>query len=379
MRIEHPAVKYHREQCRRSTKPRTYTAESLLQSYKKGNRCFDYARLDGEVFCLSDLRGASFRNASLRYVNLGWTLLNGADFSGADLTGASLRDACVHDCNFIHAKLDDACLYQTFFLRPCFTKASLRNADVKFASLRYAEFSHTDLEGARMTGVKLDGTIFHDTDISPLCAAKRVAHYSPSSIDPRTIMRSWTHPRLPAFLAACGVPKMFTSSMIKCAQSIGEPLLHKMMQSIFISYGAPDALFALRVYESLRAHGVTAFIFQEDARPGTRLTHEIFDQIQRHDRILLVCSKRSLTRPGVLNEIRETLDREARDAGASYLLPIMLDDYVLTEWRTVEPSLAERVGSRVIADFRHARSDRAAFDKAMNRVIDALKVRSPAH
>jgi hypothetical protein len=47
--------------------------------------------------------------------------------------------------------------------------------------------------------------------------------------------------------------------------------------------------------------------------------------------VLLLCSRHSLNQKGVLNEIQETLAREARDGGASYLLPIMLDDYVLKE------------------------------------------------
>jgi hypothetical protein len=163
------------------------------------------------------------------------------------------------------------------------------------------------------------------------------------------------------------------------ARAIGEPLLHKMMQSTFISFGGPDERFVRRIYDVLRASGVTTYFFPDTARPGARLAHEIFSQMQRHDRVLLVCSRSSLSRPGVLNEIEETLDREARDGGASYLLPLMLDDYVLKGWRKAEPRLAELVGRRVIADFRRTRSDAAAFDQAMNRIIDALKVRSPAH
>lgn len=379
MSIEHPFLKYHREQSRRSRKPRRYTAKSLLQAYKEGRRCFDYARLDDEVLGLSDLHGASFREASLKHVNLGGTLLNDTDFSGADLTGASLRDACVHGATFIHTKFDGACLYHTWFMRPCFSNTSFKDADMKFASLRYAEFSHANLDGARMTGVQLDGTLFHDTDIRPLCSARRIAHLSPSSIDARTIMRSYSHPGLQEFLTASGTPELFATYMIDCARAIGEPTLHKMMQSTFISYGGPDERFVRRIYDCLRANGVTVFFFPESARPGARLADEIFDQIQRHDRVLLVCSRSSLSRPGVLNEIEETLEREARDGGASYLLPIMLDDYVLKDWRRVKPELAKRVGARVVADFRRTRYDAAAFNQAMNRVVDALKVRSPTH
>ena len=77
----------------------------------------------------------------------------------------------------------------------------------------------------------------------------------------------------------------------------------------------------------------------------------------------------------MINEIQETLDRETRDGGASYLLPVMLDDYVLTGWRETHPELAERVGRRIIGDFRKTRRNKGAFDAAMARIVDTLKVK----
>jgi hypothetical protein len=53
----------------------------------------------------------------------------------------------------------------------------------------------------------------------------------------------------------------------------------------------------------------------------------------------------------------------------------MIDDYVLNDWRKVQPDLAERLGRRIIADFRKARRSKAQFSLALDRVIDALKVR----
>lgn len=120
------------------------------------------------------------------------------------------------------------------------------------------------------------------------------------------------------------------------------------------------------------------FFFPETARVGERINTEVYRRLQDHDRVLLVCSRASLNRAGVINEIQETLDREARDGGATYLLPLMLDDYVLSEWRAVQPELAERIGRRIIADCRKAKRSNVEFAKAINRVIDALKVRRAA-
>jgi hypothetical protein len=93
--------------------------------------------------------------------------------------------------------------------------------------------------------------------------------------------------------------------------------------------------------------------------------------------VLLICSRKSLDRVGVVNEIQETLDREARDGAATYLLPITLDDYVFKGWKTKHPSLSQRVRSRVVGDFRGTLRSKARFDTALNRLVDALKKRRP--
>jgi hypothetical protein len=161
-----------------------------------------------------------------------------------------------------------------------------------------------------VTDIKLSGTYLDDADVRPLCAVRRIRHYSPSSVDARTIMRSYTHPDLKRFLIDCGVPQVFAEYMIGCARAMGEPLLWKLMQSTFISYGAPDEAFARQLYDALKAHGAVVFFFPETAFVGERISNEVFRQLQRHDRVLLVCSRNSLRRPGVVNEIQQTLDRE---------------------------------------------------------------------
>jgi TIR domain len=150
-----------------------------------------------------------------------------------------------------------------------------------------------------------------------------------------------------------------------------------LMNSTFISYGAPDEHFARKLYNSLKAHQVITFFFPVSAKAGERVSEEVYRQIQAHDRVLLICSRQSLRRAGVLNEMRETFAREFRDGGAAYLLPIMLDDYVLKGWRKVEPELAERVGGRVIADFRGTRKNERAYAASVSRVLDALRIRRP--
>ena len=88
----------------------------------------------------------------------------------------------------------------------------------------------------------------------------------------------------------------------------------------------------------------------------------------------MVCSRASLGRAGVRNEIEETFGRGGRDGGATYLLPVALDEYVFEEWGRTEPELAERVLQRVVADFRLADGDAARFDEALGWLVEALGI-----
>ena len=121
------------------------------------------------------------------------------------------------------------------------------------------------------------------------------------------------------------------------------------------------------------------FYFPETARWGERLSNEVHKQLNSYDRLILLCSEGSLNRPGVRNEIQEMFDREARDGGASYLVPVALDDYLFDPdgWESVEPDLARRVKARIAGDFRKALTDTAEYDKALHRLIDVLKKAKP--
>ncbi|MDI1484829.1 toll/interleukin-1 receptor domain-containing protein [Polyangium sp. y55x31] len=97
--------------------------------------------------------------------------------------------------------------------------------------------------------------------------------------------------------------------------------------------------------------------------------------VNEHDRVVLVCSKASLDRKGVLNEIEETLAREAREGGETYLIPIRLDDYVFTGWRPKREDIAQAIRDRVVADFEGADADPAKFDRALSQLLRALRIK----
>jgi len=145
-----------------------------------------------------------------------------------------------------------------------------------------------------------------------------------------------------------------------------------MLQSTFISYGGPDTDFARRLNDELSKHGVATFFFPRDATPGKKLHRLMREGVNQHDRVILVCSRASLDRPGVLNEITETLQRESREGGKEYLIPITLDDYVFSDWKPNDMGLALAIKDRVVADFRGTDTDQDKFHQGVLRLIAAL-------
>lgn len=143
--------------------------------------------------------------------------------------------------------------------------------------------------------------------------------------------------------------------------------------SAFLSYGGPDEAFARRLYDKLIACGITVFFFPESATPGQRLHRTMSEGIYEYDRALLLCSRNSLTRPGVLNELEQILGREAREGGTDLLIPALLDDFAFAEWAPDRPDLARQVRDRVAADFRNADTE-VEFTKQFKRLLKALKV-----
>jgi hypothetical protein len=161
--------------------------------------------------------------------------------------------------------------------------------------------------------------------------------------------------------------------MIDCGRAIDQLDLFSMMLRTFISYGGPDRAFAALLRDELHKNGVTTFFFEQDAPLGERLHRVMREGVNDFDRVILICSRSSLDRPGVLNEIEETLAREARDGGATYLIPITLDDYVFAGWRPVRPDVAQAVRDRVVGDFHGADSDSAKMKRALEKLLRALR------
>lgn len=295
------------------------TSKDLLSLYRRGRRAFrDICVEEGADLAGANLQGASFLGATLRRVDLSGAFLTHVQFKGADLTGARLCGARVNATDLIAATFAEGDLSKADFTGASMNRAICTNADMRFAHFGNANLNEAVLSGAKLRGMSLSTTYLFDLDVSPLCDEGQLRHGSPSSVDSRTVIKSYRHPRLQQFMIDCGVPPIFATYMIDCARAVNEPMLRSLLQSTFISYGGPDEAFARKIYDALRAHEVVTFFFPETATVGERIDTEVFNRLQEHDRTLLICSRHSLERRGVLAEIQETFDRKP-DAGARHI------------------------------------------------------------
>ncbi len=123
----------------------------------------------------------------------------------------------------------------------------------------------------------------------------------------------------------------------------------KMHKTVFISFGGPDEGAARIINDALKSKGVKTWFFPDDAEPGAKLHRVMHDGVNEYDRVLLLCSKDALSRPGVLNEIERVLEREAKEGGTDILIPVALDDFVYSDWAPNRADISSQIRSRVIA------------------------------
>lgn len=320
---------------------------------------FDRAQLTSSTFVDCTLTGTRFRDSVVsrtKFVN--------CKVNDAETTSSRMTDVGFEQCDFAAVGFDFATL-ETLMFRECI--------------LREISFVRTALERTTFTGcfiehARIARALFLATNVDPFCLSVDSTHEADAPIiDWRSLARSIRSPSLHLLLVATGVPNIVAQYMIDAARAVDPDMLFKMMRSTFISYGAPDRDFARALRDLLEKNGVRTFFFERDAVPGERIHQTMYQGVNKYDRVILICSEASLQRSGVRNEIEETFARESRDGGASYLVPVARDDFVL-QW--TDP-LAMRIRDRVVADFRNVDVSSPRFIIAFDQLLRALRVGDP--
>lgn len=297
---------------------------------------FNGARLSG-----ADLSGADARDSKFRGANLSGVDISRAIFDGADLSGATLDGATIRDCSLDNANL----------------------TDVHIGRVAY------DYEGL---GFLAPGyTCFTNVDLSNVKGLDSIRHYGGSSLGIDVLLKSGGK-LSDGFLRGCGIPERLIFNLRSLMDGIDTSLFY----SCFISYAHTDKAFARRLHDALQNQGIRCWLDEKQLLPGDDIYDQVDRGIQQWDKLLLCCSKHSLTSWWVDNEISTAFSKEQnlmkkRGRKILALIPLDLDGYLFNgSW---ESGKANQVRQRLAADFTEWENDRQKFDDQIENVIRALR------
>jgi len=328
-----------------------------------------HADLSGANLKLARLNAANLSGANLSRADLRWARFCGADFSVAKLRGADLRGADLRSAHLDGANLSGANLSWANLSGANLSWANLSGANLGGAYLGKANLSRADLSGTNLSAAHLACTVLADVNLGQTAGLGAILNEAPSSVDIDALMTSvrGAGDRLPeviAFLHDAGVPQELLDALPAILAKGGH-------SSCYISYGEPDLRFAKRLHENLRAAGVSCWLREMHMWPEIRTWQCTGWKRREADRMVILCSARSLVRDAVRKEIDNQIDENP-----DKLMPVSLDDDwkqdgFKAEWikRDLKPFLVERN----CADFAGWGSDAKHYNKGLEELLRGLE------
>jgi uncharacterized protein YjbI with pentapeptide repeats len=323
------------------------------------------------------IRPLTLAQANLRGVDLGSVCLEDATLRGADFSGANLSNATL-----LRANLTDACFRDCDLSKASFQGSNCKGANFSDAVLLGANFNFAILEHALLRGGSWDdadlaraqfGRTTIQSDLTSTRGLAKAHHYGRSSISHELLLRPTARGWPREFLRGCGL----SDAEIDYAQSLATTPIE--FYSCFISYSSKDDRFAVRLHDALQAKGIRCWLDKHEILPGDNLTKKIGEGIRLWDKVLLCCSRNSMTPSTgwwVTDEIERALQKERqlqkeRNAETLAVIPLNLDGFLFDPACTHEhaPTLTKRHAAKFVG----WDTDEKVFDEQLARVVKALR------
>jgi hypothetical protein len=136
-----------------------------------------------------------------------------------------------------------------------------------------------------------------------------------------------------------------------------------------LSYATEDQTFVEKLYADLQRKGISCWFAPHDLKVGDKLRTQIYEAIQKKDKLLLVLSEHAVRSDWVEREVELAFERERQPPEMLILFPIRLDDAVM-QTNTAWAGDIRRI--RFIGDFRQWLDD-ATYQRALQRLLRDLR------